>query len=40
MSKLGTIFVELSLDDKVYKQKLSENLSSTEATAKGIETLS
>ena len=38
MAKLGTVFVELSLDDKIYKQKLSENLTSTEATAKGIET--
>ena len=35
---LGTVFVELSLDDKVYKQRLSETLTSTEATAKGIET--
>ena len=31
-------FVELSLDDKVYKQKLSEELTSTEATVRGIET--
>jgi len=37
-SNLGTVFVELSLDDKVYKQKLSETLTSTTATAKGIET--
>ena len=37
-SNLGTVFVELSLDDKVYKQRLSETLTSTEATAKGIET--
>lgn len=36
-SKLGTCFVELSLDDKVYKQKLGEQLTSTQATAKGIE---
>lgn len=36
-SKLGTIFVELELSDKVYKQKLSEELTSTEATAKGME---
>lgn len=36
-SNLGTVFVELSLDDKVYKQKLGETLTSTEATAKGIE---
>ncbi len=34
----GQIFVELSLDDKVYKQKLSDQLTSTETTAKGIET--
>jgi hypothetical protein len=34
---LGTVFVELSLDDKVYKQKLGETLTSTTATAKGIE---
>ncbi|MHB8110492.1 MAG: tape measure protein [Syntrophorhabdaceae bacterium] len=38
MAKLGTVFVELALDDKIYKQKLSETLTSTEATAKGIET--
>jgi tape measure domain-containing protein len=37
-SNLGTVFVELSLDDKVYKQRLSETLTSTEATAKGLET--
>ncbi len=37
-SNLGSVFVELSLDDKVFKQKLSETLKSTEATAKGIET--
>lgn len=37
MAKLGTVFVELSLDDKVYKQRLSETLTSTQATAKGIE---
>lgn len=36
--KLGTVFVELSLDDKVYKQKLGETLTSATATAKGIET--
>jgi hypothetical protein len=35
--KLG-VFVELGLDDKVFKQKLSEQLQSTQATAKGIET--
>lgn len=38
MAGLGTVFVELSLDDKPYKQKLSETLTSTEATAKGLET--
>ncbi len=37
-SKLGTVFVELSLDDKIYKERLSEVLTSTTATAKGIET--
>lgn len=37
-SKLGSVFVELNLDDKIYKQKLSEQLTSTQATAKGIET--
>ena len=37
MAKLGTVFVELSLDDKVYKQKLSETLTSVQATTKGIE---
>jgi len=37
-SKLGTVFVELSLDDKIYKQKLGETLTSSTATAKGIET--
>jgi len=37
-SNLGTVFVEISLDDKVFKQKLSETLTSTQATAKGIET--
>lgn len=37
-SRLGTVFVELQLDDKVYKQRLSETLTSTEATAKGLET--
>ena len=36
--RLGTVFVELSLDDKVYRQKLGETLTSTQATAKGIET--
>ncbi len=37
-SNLGSVFVELSLNDQVYKQKLSETLTSTETTAKGIET--
>ncbi len=37
-SNLGTVYVELSLDDKVYKQKLSETLTTTQATARGIET--
>lgn len=37
-SNLGTVFVELSLDDKVYKQKLSDTLTSTQTTAKGAET--
>ncbi len=37
-SSLGSVFVELSLDDKVYKQKLGETLTSATATAKGIET--
>ena len=37
-SNLGTVFVELSLDDKIYKQRLSEVLTSSTATAKGIET--
>jgi hypothetical protein len=37
-SKIGTIFVELSLDDKVYKQRLGEVLTSSQATAKGVET--
>lgn len=36
-SSLGTVFVELSLDDRVYRQKLSETLTSSQATAKGIE---
>ena len=34
----GTIFVELTLDDKVYKERLSGQLTSTQATVKGIET--
>jgi tape measure domain-containing protein len=37
-SNIGSIFVELSLDDKIYKQKLSETLTSTQTTTKGIET--
>src|SRR5664280_1021192 len=37
-SNLGTVWVELSLDDKIYKQKLGETLTSSTATAKGIET--
>lgn len=37
MAGLGTVFVELRLDDKTFKQNLSEELKSTEATAKGIE---
>ena len=30
MARIGTVFVELSLDDRVYKQKLSETLTSTQ----------
>lgn len=37
-SNLGKVFVELALDDKVYKQNLAETLTSATATAKGIET--
>jgi lambda family phage tail tape measure protein len=37
-SNLGKVYVELALDDKVYKQKLGETLTSATATAKGIET--
>lgn len=37
-SNLGKVYVELALDDKVYKQKLAETLTSVTATAKGIET--
>jgi len=37
-SNLGTVFVELSLDDKVYKQKLSDIQPHAVATAKGVET--
>jgi hypothetical protein len=36
--KAGSAYVELTLNDKVYKEKLSGVLTSTEATAKGIET--
>ena len=35
--RLGTIFVELNIDDKVFKQKLSEELKSTQTTAIGME---
>lgn len=35
---IGKIYVQLSLDDKEYKQKLSDTLTSTQATARGIET--
>jgi len=37
-ARVGKIFVELSLDDKPYKQLLSDNLKTTETTARGIET--
>lgn len=37
-NNLGKVYVELALDDKVYKQKLAETLTSATATAKGIET--
>ena len=37
-SNLGSVYVELSLDDKLYKQKLSEIQPGAEATAKGVET--
>jgi len=37
-SNLGQVFVELSLDDRVYKQKLSEIQPNAVATAKGVET--
>ncbi len=36
--KAGTAFVELVLNDQPYKQRLSETLTNTEATARGIET--
>jgi len=36
--KAGTAYVELVLNDQIYKQKLSENLTSTQTTAKGMET--
>jgi hypothetical protein len=37
-TSLGSCFVEISLDDKPYKEKLSGVLTSTTATVKGIET--
>lgn len=37
MARLGTIYVELSLDDKNFKQRLSEVKEGSVATAKGIE---
>ena len=37
-SNLGNIYVQLQLDDKLYKQKLSETLGDAQATAKGLET--
>ncbi len=37
MARLGTIYVELSLDDKNFKQRLSEIKEGSVATAKGIE---
>ena len=37
-SKLGSIYVELSLDDKVYKQKLAAMPADAQATTKGLET--
>jgi len=37
MSRLGTIYVELNLDDKNFKQRLSEVKEGSVATAKGIE---
>ena len=36
--RLATLEVELKLDNKVYKQQLSEDLTSTKTTAKGMET--
>ena len=37
MARLGTIYVELSIDDKNFKQRLSEIKEGSVATAKGIE---
>jgi len=37
-SNLGQIFVELSLDDKIYRQKLADIEPNAVATAKGVET--
>jgi len=37
-SNLGNIYVQLQLDDKLYKQKLSETLGDAQATTKGLET--
>ncbi|MDD5533901.1 MAG: hypothetical protein PHC52_13995, partial [Syntrophales bacterium] len=37
-SNLGNIYVQLQLDDKLYKQKLSKTLGDAQATAKGLET--
>ncbi len=37
-SKLGSIYVELSLDDKIYKQKLASMPADAQATTKGLET--
>lgn len=36
-SKLGSIYVELSLDDKIYKQKLASMPADAQATTKGLE---
>lgn len=37
-SRLGTVFVELQLDDKIYKQKLADIEPNAIATARGVET--
>ncbi|MFA5075633.1 MAG: hypothetical protein WC436_06050, partial [Candidatus Babeliales bacterium] len=37
-SRLGSIFVELALDDKIYRQKLADIEPNAVATAKGVET--